>query len=89
MNVDHFSEKVLRLPPRMVTPLIQTPIPWANAKNYQVSISSTFYIRRFHMKVLCAAFLLIQFGFAVFWCKNSGTKAACKISMKLTTGWGN
>ena len=35
MSVDHFSEKILRLPPRMVTPLIQTPIPWANAKNYQ------------------------------------------------------
>jgi len=38
------------------------------------------------MKVLCAAFLLLQFGFVIFWQKNSGKKAACKMLMKLTTG---
>ncbi len=39
----------------------------------------------FCMKVLCAAFLLLQFGFVIFWRKNIGAKAACKIVMKLTT----
>jgi len=52
----------------------------------QVSISSTFYSSLFCMKVLCAAFLLLQFGFVIFWQKNSGKKAACKMLMKLTTG---
>ena len=34
LNVDHFAERILRLPPRMVSPLVQTPIQWQAAKNY-------------------------------------------------------
>jgi len=33
----------------------------------------------FHKKVLWAAFLLLQFGFVIFWQKNIGTKAARKM----------
>jgi hypothetical protein len=36
------------------------------------------------MKVLCAFFLYIQFGFVIFWQKNIGAKAACKMLLKLT-----
>jgi len=36
------------------------------------------------MKGVCAAFLWLQFGFVIFWHKNIGAKAACKILMKLT-----
>jgi len=38
------------------------------------------------MKVFCAAFLEFQFSFVIFWRKNIGTKVACKMLMKLTTG---
>jgi len=34
--------------------------------------------------VLCPDFLLLQFGFDFFWQNNIGTKAACKMLMKLT-----
>jgi hypothetical protein len=37
------------------------------------------------MKVLFAAILLLQCGFAIFWRKNIGAKAA-KMLLKLTTG---
>jgi len=40
----------------------------------------------FCMKVFCAAFLLLQFGCAIFCQKNIGAKAACKMLIKLTTG---
>jgi len=51
-----------------------------------VSISPTFYERHFHAKVLCAAFLYLQFGFVIFWQKNISAKTAPKMLMKLTTG---
>jgi hypothetical protein len=52
----------------------------------KVSISSTFYLHLFCIKVLCAAFLYLQFDFVIFWRKNIDTKAACKMLMKLTSG---
>jgi hypothetical protein len=36
------------------------------------------FIARICTKVLYAAFLLLQFGFLIFWQKNIGEKAACK-----------
>jgi hypothetical protein len=42
----------------------------------QVSITSIFYLHLFHTKVLCAAFLYLQFGFVTFWQKDIGAKAA-------------
>jgi hypothetical protein len=36
------------------------------------------------MKVLCAAFLYLHFGFEFFWCKNIGAKVEWKMLMKLT-----
>ncbi len=38
------------------------------------------------LKVFCAAFLKLQFGFVIFWQNNFGARAACKMLMKLTTG---
>jgi hypothetical protein len=38
------------------------------------------------MKVLYAAFLLLQFGFVIFQHKNIGAKAGRKMLMKLTPG---
>jgi hypothetical protein len=43
-----------------------------------VSISPIFYEQLFHMKVLCAAFMCLQFGFVIFWQKGFGAKAANK-----------
>ncbi len=37
------------------------------------------------MKVFCAAFTLLQFGFVIFWPKNICAKAAHKMLVKLTT----
>ncbi len=54
-------------------------------KLHQVSISSTFYLSLICTTVFCEAFLQLQFGFVVFWRKNNGKKAACKMLMKLTT----
>ncbi len=39
----------------------------------------------FCMKVFCAAFLWLHYGFEIFWRKYIGTKAACRRLMKLTT----
>jgi len=36
------------------------------------------------MKVLFAAFLVLQFGFVIFWQKNISTKAACHLSISPT-----
>ncbi len=36
------------------------------------------------MKVFCAAFVCLQFGFVIFWQKDFGTKAAHKMLVKLT-----
>jgi len=41
-----------------------------NVCEHQESISSTFYSRIFHMKVLQAAFHLLHFGFVSFWHKK-------------------
>ncbi len=49
----------------------------------QFQISSTFYIRLFHTKVLHEAFLWLEFGFVIFWRKNIVEKAACKMLMTL------
>jgi len=38
------------------------------------------------MKVLCTAYLYLQFCFVIFWQKNIGAKGASKMLMKLTTG---
>jgi hypothetical protein len=40
----------------------------------------------FCTKVLCAAFLLLEFGFAIFWYKNICAKADRKMLMKFTIG---
>jgi len=37
------------------------------------------------VKVHCAAFRYLHFGFVIFWQKNIDTKAAPKMVMKLTT----
>jgi len=43
----------------------------------QVSILPTFYEQFFHTQVFCTAFLILQFGFAIFGQKNISAKAAC------------
>jgi hypothetical protein len=52
----------------------------------QESISSTFYAQIFCKKVPGAAFLKLNFGFMIFWCKTIGAKVARKKLMKLTPG---
>ncbi len=54
----------------------------------QVSISQTFEEQLFCAKVFLAAFFYLEFGFVIFCRKNIGTKAACKLLVKLTTGRG-
>ena len=51
-----------------------------------MSISPTFYEQLFHTKVLCSAFMCLQFGFVIFWQKDFGAKAAHKMLVKLTPG---
>ncbi len=36
------------------------------------------------MKVFCAAFMRLQFGFVIFWRKDFGAKAVNKMLVKLT-----
>jgi hypothetical protein len=36
------------------------------------------------MKVFCAPFMCLQFGFVIFWRKDFGAKAANKMLVKLT-----
>ena len=50
-----------------------------------VSISPTFYKQLFRTKDLRAAFLYLNCRFKLFWCKEIGAKAACKMLVKLTT----
>jgi len=38
------------------------------------------------MKVFCAAFMCLQFGFVIFWREDFGAKAAHKMLVKLTPG---
>jgi hypothetical protein len=45
-----------------------------------------FYEQLFCMKVFCAAFMCLQFGFVIFWQKDFGAKAAHKLLVKLTPG---
>jgi len=35
LSINNFAERILRLPPRLVTPLVQNPIPWSAAKNHE------------------------------------------------------
>jgi hypothetical protein len=49
-----------------------------------VPISPIFYKQLFCTKVICAAFLCLQFGFVIFWPKDFGAKAAHKMLVKLT-----
>ncbi len=51
-----------------------------------LSSSPIFYKQLFHTKVLCAPFICLQFGFAFFWQKGFGAKAAHKMLVKLTPG---
>ncbi len=39
------------------------------------------------MKVFCAAFMCVHFGFVIFWQKDLGAKAAHKMLAKLTPAW--
>jgi len=39
------------------------------------------YASLFHTKVLWAAFIYLHFGFEIFWQKNIGAKAFCKMLM--------
>ena len=50
----------------------------------QVSIPPIFYEQLFCMKVFCAAFMCLQFGFVIFWQKDFGANAAHKMLVKLT-----
>ncbi len=45
----------------------------------------TFYMQPFYLKMFCAAFLCMQFGFVILWQKNIGAETAHKMLMKLTT----
>jgi hypothetical protein len=47
-----------------------------------MSISPIFYKQLFNTKVLCAAFMCLQFGFVIFWRKDFGAKAAHKMLVK-------
>jgi len=51
-----------------------------------VSISPTFYEQLLHTKVICKAFMYLQFGFVICWQKEIGAKAARKMLVKLTAG---
>jgi hypothetical protein len=48
----------------------------------EVSISSTFYKQPFHTKLFFSTF-----GLVILCQKNIGAKAACKMLVKLITGW--
>jgi hypothetical protein len=52
----------------------------------QVSISLTFTTCFFVRKCFCAAFMCLQFVFAIFLGKNIVKKATCNTLMKLGTG---
>ncbi len=45
-------------------------------------ISPIFNDKLFNVKVLCAAFMCLQFGFVIFRQKDYGTKAAHKMVAK-------
>jgi len=49
-------------------------------------MSPTFYEQLFHTKVICAAFMCLQFGIIIFWQNEIGAKAAGIMLLKLTTG---
>ncbi len=54
-----------------------------------VSISPIFYEQLFLMKVFCATFMCLLFGFVIFWQKDFGAKAVHKMLVKLTPGGRN
>ncbi len=49
-------------------------------------MSPIFYEQLYHMKVFCAAFMCLQFGFVTFWQKDFDAKAAHKMLVRLTPG---
>jgi len=49
------------------------------------SAISTIFYELFCTKVFCAAFHNLHFGLVIFWHKNTGTKAARKMWVKLAT----
>jgi hypothetical protein len=49
-----------------------------------MSISPVFYEQLFCVKVFCAPFMYLQFGFVIFWRNDFGAKAAHKMLVKLT-----
>ena len=51
-----------------------------------VLISPTFYEQLFQTKVFRAAFMYLYCRFVLFWRKEIGAKAACKMLVKLTLG---
>jgi hypothetical protein len=53
----------------------------------QVSISPILNEQLFCAKVLCAAFMCLQFGFVMFLRKDFGAKAVHKMMVKLTPAW--
>ena len=55
-------------------------------EGFKGSISPSFYVQLFHTKVFWAAFMYLHFRFVLFWHKENGPKAACKMLVKLTTG---
>ncbi len=52
----------------------------------QVAISPILYDQLFHVKVFSAVFMCFQFGFAFFWQKDFGAKAARNMWVKLAPG---
>jgi hypothetical protein len=51
-----------------------------------ITLTPIFYEQIFCTKVFYTAFMCSQFGFVIFWQKDSGAKAANKIMEKLTPG---
>jgi hypothetical protein len=51
-----------------------------------LSITPIYYKQLLHTKVLCSAFMCLQFGFVIFWQKDFCAKAAHKMLVKLTPG---
>jgi hypothetical protein len=49
-------------------------------------MSPIFYEQLFCMKVFCAVFICLQFGFVILWQKDFGAKAAHKMLVKFTPG---
>ena len=80
MSIQHFTPRITQNGYFFVTRVVLY-IPHV----LLVSISATFYKQLFCTKAFCAAFLYLQFVFVIFWQKEIGAKAACKVLVKLTS----